>query len=61
MWAGFVLRSHLAGVHIWFMTSRAGGPIHIKLIGRNPLGGHVGTDAHGTPRSPVSAVQEESS
>lgn len=52
-----VSRSHLAaGVLIWFVTSHAGGPIHIKLIGRNPLGGNVGTDAHGAHRLPVSAV-----
>lgn len=56
MWVGFVLRSHLAGVHIWFVTSRAGGPIHIKLIGRNPLGGHVGTDERDRC-SPESAVR----
>lgn len=48
---GLLPRSHLAGIHIWFVTSRAGGPIHIKPIGRNPLRGHVDTGAHGTPRS----------
>lgn len=53
---GSLLRAHLAGVHIWFVTSRAGGPIHIKLMGRNPLGGNVGTDEHGAPRSPVFTV-----
>lgn len=56
----FELRSHLADVHIWFVTSRAGGPIHIKLIGRNPLRGHVGTDEHGTPRSTETAVSDYS-
>lgn len=41
----FCWRSHLAGVHIWFVTSRAGGPVLIKPIGRNPLGGHVDADS----------------
>lgn len=56
MWVGFVLRSHLSGVHIWFVTSRAGGPIHIKPIGRNPLEGHVSTDARARC-SPISTVR----
>lgn len=57
-------RSRLAGVHIWFVTSLAGGPIHIKLISRNPLGGYVSIDVQGTPLSlsfsPPYRLQEES-
>lgn len=44
-----------AGVHIWVSTSLTGGPIHIKPIGRNPLGGNVGTDSHWARCSPTFA------